>query len=95
MQQILFKNLNQDQKKIRIKNKILRIILSGLYEGRELTPNAFRSGVFPIKEKKGRGLKLLTPKQIFQRLPVALCNCYRAKKITKKVYNNIMNSIKL
>ena len=52
MQQILFKNLNQDQKKIRIKKKNTSDSLSALYEGRELTLNAFRSGVFPIKEKK-------------------------------------------
>ena len=31
-----------------------------LYEDRELTLNAFRSGIFPIKEKQGKGLKILT-----------------------------------
>ena len=60
-------------------------------------------------------LKILTPKQMLQRLPIALAqvkigntsknllnkirkiiySLYRAKEITKKVYNNIMNSIKL
>ena len=45
--------------------------VSALYEGRELTLNAFRSRIFPIKEKRGKGLKLLTPKQMLQRLPVA------------------------
>ena len=60
-------------------------------------------------------LKILTPKQMLQRLPIALaevksdntsenllnevreiiCPLYRATEITKKVYNNIMNSIKL
>ena len=77
--------------------------------------NAFRSGIFPIKEAKGKGLKVLTPKQILQRLPIALAqvkvgntsenlsnkirqiiySLYQAKEITKKVYNNIMNSIKV
>ena len=67
------------------------------------------------KAKYGSGLKILTPKQILQRLPIALAqvkagntsenllneirkiiySLYRAKEITKKVYNNIMNSIKL
>ena len=67
------------------------------------------------KSKYGSGLQILTPKQMLQRLPIALaqvktgntsenllneirqiiCSLYRAKKITKKVYNNIMNSIKL
>ena len=26
--------------------------------------NAFRSGIFPIKSTKGKGLKILTPKQM-------------------------------
>ena len=59
--------------------------------------------------------KILTPKQMLQRLPIVLAQVkagnrpeyllnevrkntyflYRAKEITKKVYNNIMNSIKL
>ena len=60
-------------------------------------------------------LKILTPEEIIQRLPIVLAkvkaentskslldfihqiiySLYRAKEITKKVYNNIMNSIKL
>ena len=60
-------------------------------------------------------LKILTPKQMLQRLPIALAqvkagntsenllneirqiiySLHRAKIITKKVYNNTMNSIKL
>ena len=67
------------------------------------------------KTKSGEGLKILTPKQILQRLPIGLAqvkagntsedllneirqiiySLYQAKEITKKVYNNIMNSIKL
>ena len=85
------------------------------YEGRELTLNAFRSGIFPIKATQGKGLKILTPKQVLQRLPIAnaqvkadntfenllneirqiIYSLYQAKEITKKVYNIIMNSIKL
>ena len=85
------------------------------YEGRELTLNAFRSGIFPIKATQGKGLKILTPKQVLQRLPIAIAqvkadntfenllneirqiiySLYQAKEITKKVYNIIMNSIKL
>ena len=61
------------------------------------------------------GIKISTPKQMLQRLPIALAqvkarntsenllneirqiiySLYRAKEITKKVYNNIMNSIKV
>ena len=67
------------------------------------------------KAKYGRGLKILTPVQMLQRLPIALAqvkagntsenllneirqiiySMYQAKEITKKVYNNITNSIKL
>ena len=65
-------------------------------------------------QQQGKGLKILTPRQMFQRLPIALAqvkagntseyvlneirqiiyfSC-RAKEIIKKVYVNIMNSIK-
>ena len=67
------------------------------------------------KTKYGMGLKVLTPKQMLQILPIALEQVkvgntsenllneirqiihflYWVKEITKKVYNNIMNSIKL
>ena len=29
-----------------------------LYEGREITPNVFKNGIFPIKATKGEGLKI-------------------------------------
>ena len=67
------------------------------------------------KQQKGKGIKILTPKQMLQRLPIALAqvkagntsenllyeisqilySLYREKEVTKKVYNSIMNSIKL
>ena len=67
------------------------------------------------KQQDGSGFKISTPKQMLQRLPIALaqvkagntsanllneirriiCSLYWAKEITKKVYNEIMNSIKL
>ena len=78
-----------------------------LYEGRKLILNPFRSGIFPIKKTEGKCLKILAPKQMLQRLPIALLqvntgktsenllneigqviySLYRAKEITKKVYN--------
>ena len=42
-----------------------------LYQGQESIFNAFKSEIFPIKTTKGEGLKLLTPKQMLQRLPIA------------------------
>ena len=67
------------------------------------------------KQQKGKGIKTLTPKQMLQRLLLALpqvkagntfgnllneirqimYSLYQEKEVTKKVYNNIMNSIKL
>ena len=66
-------------------------------------------------KQEGTKLKILTPKQILQRLPIALaqvkagnnsksllneirqivCSLYQTKEITKKVYNNIIKSIKV
>ena len=65
--------------------------------------------------KHGAELKILTLKQMFQRLPIALAevkagnnsqnllneirqivySLYQSKEITKKVYNNIIKSIKV
>ena len=36
-----------------------------LYDGRELTLNALKSGIFPIKRTKGEELNILTPKQMY------------------------------
>ena len=67
------------------------------------------------KSEYGKGLKILTSKQMLQRLPIALAqvkvgnnsesllnavrqivySLYQSEEITKKVYNNIIKSIKL
>ena len=54
-------NPDQEKKKMREKRNIFDSV-NALYEGCELTLNAFNSGIFPIKEIKGEGLKTLTPK---------------------------------
>ena len=43
-----------------------------LYYGRELVINAFKSGLFPLKSTIQTVLKILTPKQMLQRLPQLL-----------------------
>ena len=53
------------------KRRITFDSVNALYESQELTLNACRSGIFPIKATKGEGLKILTPKQMLQRLPIA------------------------
>ena len=67
------------------------------------------------ESQKAKGLRILTPKQMLQRLPVPLAqikagnnsktllneirqivySLYQSKKITKKVYNKIIKSIKV
>ena len=68
-----------------------------------------------FKTKQGTGLKIVTPKQMLQRLLIALTQVktsnnsqnllneirqivyflYQSKEFTKKVYNNIVKSIKV
>ena len=63
-------NLDQEQKKVRIK-KIDTCESAYVFdEGRELTLNTFKSGRFPTKATLGEGL--LTPEQMLQRLPITL-----------------------
>ena len=61
------KNKNDKENKGNVFN-----IAKNLYEGRELVINAFKSGLFPLKSTTGTGLKILIPKQMLQRLPIAL-----------------------
>ena len=51
------------------------------YEGRGLLLNAFKSGLFPLKSTKETGLKILTSKQMFQRLPIAPAQQVTSQKI--------------
>ena len=73
------------------------------------------NAAYDAKQQKGTGLKILTPKQMLKRLPIALAqisaannsesllneimqivySLYRSKEITKKVYSNIIKSIKV
>ena len=53
------------------KKNILNSV-ENLYYGRELVINAFKSGLFSLKSTTGKGLKILTPKQMLQRLLMAL-----------------------
>ena len=117
--QVKPKNSEKHQHKV----DVLRNLYN-LFEGRERIFNAFDSKIFPIKIE-GSGLsdkvsdysniKILTPKQMLERLPITLAqvkadntsenllneikqiiySLYPAIEITKKVYNNITNSIKV
>ena len=62
-----------------------------LYEGRELILNAFRMGAFSIKTQ-GKGLRILTSKQMLQRLPIALAQV-KASSTSENLLNEIRQII--
>ena len=61
---------NEDDKKRQKKNILNNA--KNLYDGRELVINTFKSGLIPLKSTAGTGLKILTPKQMLQKLSIAL-----------------------
>ena len=65
------KNLDQEKNKIRKERNTFESV-NALYQDRELTLHTFKSRLFPIKSTQGIGLKILTPKQMFKRLPMVL-----------------------
>ena len=99
------------------KREIVKEGLYNFFEAREMVLNGFKSKIF-LPKSTGKGtlntdnskLKVLTPKQMLQRLPKALAQVkagnnsekllneirqiiyylYQAKKVTKKVYNNLI-----
>ena len=97
-----------------------RTNIENLYNARKAAIDFFdeytsRASEARRQAKKGTGLKVLTTKQILQRLPITLAQIkagnnsgsllneirqivytlYQSKEITKKVYNNIIKSIKV
>ena len=77
---------NKDDKKIYI------YILNSApnpYYGIELVIDAFKSGLFPLKSTTGTRLKVLTPKKMLQRLPIAL-----AKVKAGNNSENLLNEIR-
>ena len=77
----LLRRINEFESKTRPKNseskKVKEYVLNSArarLKEREIVFRAFESGIFSKPEKldKGTGLKILTPKQILQRLPIAL-----------------------
>ena len=82
------------------KNQEKEIILENLYnffEGREKVLNGFKSKIF-LTKSKGSGilnnnnrskLKILTPKQMFQRLPIALAQVKAGNN-----WENLLNEIR-
>ena len=63
-----------------------------LYYGKELVINAFKSGLFPLKSTTRTGLKILTLKQMLQRLPIALVQV-KARNNPESLLNEIRQII--
>ena len=109
---------------MKLQNKIVDIVENILNFNKQQKDKGFSSDldcIAHVAKVSGHNisdhsnLKILTPKQMHQSLPIALAqvnagnisenllnkirqiiySLYRAKEITKKVYNNIMNSINL
>ena len=68
--------LDLDQKQISRKKR-------NAYESWELILNAFKSGIFSLKLSQGKGMNVLSPKQIIQRLPIALAQLKAVKNLNK------------
>ena len=94
--------------------------IKDLYNGREKVIKVYNFYISMVSEAKyksihGEGLKMVTHKQMLQRLSIALAqekagnksesfqneirkiiySLYRVNEVTKKLYNNKMNSMKL
>ena len=99
--------ITKSREKTRKKNDILKNLYE-LFDGRAL--DAFKIEKFPVQTTaKGflnfdySKIKILTPNQRLQRLPIAFAQVktdnnsesllYQSKEITKKVYNNINKSL--
>ena len=67
----------------------MKPIKKAVYVDRKLVLDASKSGIFPLKSTYGEEIKMLTPKQMLQRLPIAL-----AQVKTRKTSENVLNEIR-
>ena len=63
--------------------------LYALFQDKEMVFDAFKSGIFPFPSIEGKGLKMLTPKQMLQRLLIALAQVKAANRS-----ENLVNKIR-
>ena len=78
--------------KTRPKRGIIKKSFSTAKNGRELVINAFKSRLFPLKAVTG--LKILTPKQLLQRLPITLAQV-KAGNNSESLLNEIRQIVYL
>ena len=62
-----------------------------LYERWELTINAFKSRIFTLKSTQGKGLKILTLRQMFQWLPIVFAQIKQVTQIKQVKWNSSYN----
>ena len=65
--------------------------INDFHEDWQLIINAFRSRVFSVKQIKGKGLTILTPKEMYQRLLIALAQV-KAGNTSKNLLNEMRQS---
>ena len=112
--------VNKKIKKKKGKAREARTNIENLYNARKAVIDFFdeytsRASEARYQAKKGTGLKILSYKEMLQKLPIALAqikagnnsesllneirqivySLCRSKEMTKKVYNNIIKSIKV
>ena len=80
------KNMSEEEKEIEKPNEIVNIVEEILE--------------FNKQKQEGKGLKILTPDQMLSRLAITLAqlkllfySLYRSKKLTKTIYNHLINTI--
>ena len=89
----MIKSDNKSQPKtkmVRIKNRSVFDSVNAIYEGWHLNLNSFKSGTVPLK--KGKGLKILTTKQMLESLPIALTQL-KVGNTSKNLLNQIRQVI--
>ena len=82
--------------------------MTSLFQGREMVINAFKNGIFQSSKESqpNQMLKRLpiplaqvkagnNSESLLNEIRHIVHSLYRSKEITKKVYNNIINSIKV
>ena len=91
---VQFDNKTRPKKEDKGKKRNTFDNIKAFYEDLELTLNALKSEILPIKEKQGKGLKILSLKQMIQRLPIALAQL-NAGKTSENLLNEISQIIYL
>ena len=89
---VTFNNKSEPKKEGKNEKRNTLDSVNVIYEGWELTLNAFKSGMFSIKATKDEVIKILSSKQMVQRLSIALGHS-KAGNTSEKLLNKIRQII--